>query len=111
MAGRKVEFEVAHEPLLVEQETDVSPREQVRREIALWGWFVGFIGAILLFGFWLTIPVFMVAFLRFQAGASWRMALLLGLGATAILVLAFEIMFRLEVHGGFLTEYLRALFQ
>lgn len=108
MAGRKVEFEVAHEALpVVESEADISPREQVRREITLWGWFIGLIGSILLLGFWFTIPVFLVGFLRFQAGASWRTTLLLGLGATAVLVLMFEVVFRLEVHPGFLTEYLR----
>ncbi len=108
MAGRKVEFEVAHEPLpVVEAEPEVSPRDLVRRELALWGWFLAFIAGILLFGFWPTIPIFLVAFLRLQAGAGWGRALLLGLGATAILVAAFEFAFRLEVHPGFLTEYLR----
>lgn len=111
MAGRKVEFDVAHTPLpAVETEPELEPREQVRRELALWGWVLGFIAGILLFGFWPTIPVFLVAFLRFQAGARWPRALLLGLGATAILMATFELVFRLEVHDGFLTEYLREQF-
>lgn len=108
MAGRKVEFEVAHAPLpAADAEPDIAPRELVRRELALWAWFLAFIGGILLFGFWPVIPVFLVAFLRVQAGASWRQALLLGLGATAVLVGAFEFAFRLDVHPGFLTEFLR----
>jgi hypothetical protein len=111
MAGRKVEFEVAHAPLpVVETEPLLSPREQVGRELALWSWFVGFIAGILLFGFWLTIPVFLVAFLRVQARAGWPRALLLGLGATAVLLATFELVFRLDVHAGFITEYLRERF-
>jgi hypothetical protein len=109
MAGRQVEFEVAHAPLpAVETEPEISRRDLVRRELALWGWFLAFIAGILLFGFWPSIPVFLVGFLRLQAGASWRTALLLGLGATGLLVGIFEFVFRLEVHQGFLTEYLRA---
>ncbi len=108
MAGRKVEFEVAREPLpIVETEPVISQRDLVRREVALWIWFLAFIAGILLFGFWPSIPVFLVGFLRFQARASWRTALFFGLGATALLVGIFEFVFRLEVHQGFLTEYLR----
>ncbi len=108
MVGRPVEFEVAHAPLpVVESEPEMAPREMVRRELILWDWFLAFIAGILLFGFWATIPVFLVAFLRVQARASWASALLLGLGATAVLVGTFEFAFRLDVHPGFLTEYLR----
>jgi hypothetical protein len=110
MAGQEVDFEVAREPLpFAETETVIPRRELVRREVVLWVWFIGFISAILLLGFWLTIPAFLVAFLRFQAGASWRVALLLGLGASAVLMWVFEMVFRLEVHPGFLTEYISQL--
>jgi tripartite tricarboxylate transporter TctB family protein len=112
IAGRKVDFEVAHEPLpITEAEPEIPRPELVRREIVLWVWFLGFISSILLLGFWLTIPVFLVAFLRFQAGASWRNALLLGLGASALLMYVFEMVFRIEVHPGFFTEYIRERLQ
>jgi hypothetical protein len=110
MAGRKVEFEIAHEPLPMGP-PELSARETVRRELALWGWFLAFVGGILLFGFWPTIPVFLVGFLRFQAGATWRTTLLLGLGATALLIGVFEFVFRLDVHQGFLTEFVRGRLQ
>ncbi len=106
MAGRKVEFEIAHEELpVVESEPQLSPHETVRRELALWGWFLGFVAGVLLFGFWVAIPVFLIGFLRFQAKSSWRLALILGIAATVILFLAFEKAFRIELHPGFLTEY------
>ncbi len=105
MAGRKVEFEVAHQDLPVEGEPHLSPRETVRRELALWGWFLAFVAGVLLFGFWVSIPIFLIAFLRFQAEASWRTALILGIPATIILFLAFEKAFRIELHPGFLTQY------
>jgi hypothetical protein len=40
-----------------------------------------------------------------QAKAEWRISVGLGLAATVILFLAFEKAFRIEVHPGFLTEY------
>ena len=112
MVGHKVNFEVAREaPPVVQIEPELSSSETVRRELAMWGWFLGFIGCILLFGFWIAIPVFLVSFLRFQARASWRLALPLGIGATALLFLAFSMAFRIEVHPGFITSYLQDYFQ
>ena len=78
----------------------------VRRELVLWGYFLGFIGAILLFGFWVAIPVFLVAFLRFQAKSSWRTSLVLGLGASLAFFFIFEKGLRVSVHPGFVTGYM-----
>ncbi|HEX2725061.1 MAG TPA: hypothetical protein VHN20_04495 [Beijerinckiaceae bacterium] len=112
MVGRQVNFEVAREPMpVVEIEPELSPRETVRRELTLWGWFVGFIAGILLFGFWVTIPIFLIFFLRLQARSSWGLALGLGLGVTVLLFLAFSIAFRIEVHPGFITGYVQDYFQ
>jgi hypothetical protein len=112
MAGQKVEFDVAREELpAAEAGPDLLPREMVRRELALWAWFLGFIAGVLLFGFWISIPVFLIAFLRVQAKAEWRMAIVLGVAATVILFLAFEKAFRIEVHPGFLTEYVSDRFR
>ena len=83
----------------------ISPEETRRRELILWGYFLGFIGGILLFGFWAAIPVFLVAFLRFQAKASWRTTLLLGIGASVALFLVFERGLKVQVHRGFVTTF------
>ena len=76
----------------------------MRREIIVWGYFLGLIAGILLLGFRIAVPVFLVAFLRFQAGASWRSALLYGgLGALAMYLL-FEKVLRVSLHAGFLDR-------
>ena len=112
MVGHQVQFDVAREaPPVVQIEPELSSRETVRRELAVWGWFVGFIGGILLFGFWVTIPVFLITFLRFQARSSWRLALALGIGAGVLLFLVFSMAFRIDVHPGFITTYLQDYFQ
>jgi hypothetical protein len=101
IAGRPVEFNAA---LPGADAPQISPEEQVRRELILWGYFLGFIGGILLFGFWVAIPIFLVGFLRFQAKSSWRTALLLGIGASIALFLVFEHGLKVQLHRGFVVS-------
>jgi hypothetical protein len=77
-----------------------------RREIIMWGYFIGVIGGVLLFGFLLTIPVFVVVFLRHWARASWRFALGLTAAASVILYLVFVQGLGVALHPGFVTEIL-----
>ena len=79
--------------------------EVVRREIIVWGFILALIGSILLFGFYISVPIFLVAFLRFFAKASWRMAILLPAGVSTFLYLVFTYAFRMTLHLGFITEY------
>ena len=103
IAGRRVQFELPSENAAY-TDTTRDPRETLRREIVVWGYFLALIAAILLFGFRITVPIFLVAFLRFQAGANWRNSLLLGgLGALTMYVL-FEKVLRITLHTGFLTD-------
>lgn len=104
-AGRQIQFEMPSENAMF-TEGDLDPKERVRRELIAWGYFLGLIASILLFGFRVTIPVFLIAFLRFQAGASWRSALIYGgTGALAMYVL-FEKVLRVTLHAGFVTEFI-----
>lgn len=104
-AGRPLAVDPALSALLEASEPQMSPQERVRRELVLWGYFLGFIGGILLVGFWVAIPAFLVSFLRFQAKSSWRTALLLGLGASIALFLVFEDGLKVQLHRGFIVSY------
>lgn len=81
----------------------------VRRELVIWAYFVGFIAGLLLFGFWVAIPVLIVAFLRFEAGTSWLAAVASSIVATAVLYGAFEVFLGIRLHHGFLTPGLLGL--
>jgi tripartite tricarboxylate transporter TctB family protein len=87
-------------------DTALDPGDRVRRELVVWGYFLALIAAILLLGFRVAIPLFLVAFLRFQAKATWRKALVLGIGAAVVLLLLFEKGLGVSLHTGFSTEYL-----
>lgn len=104
-AGRPLDVDPALVALLDTTGPQISPQERVRREFILWGYFLGFIGGILLFGFWVAIPAFLVGFLRFQAKSSWRTALLLGLGTSIALFLVFEYGLKVQLHRGFIVSY------
>lgn len=109
-AGRKVESEATTaQPSTMELEG--IPPNMVRREIILWSYFLGFVVSVLILGFWFTIPVFLVTFLRNEAGLSWIRALLAGLIGAGILYLGVAKGLRVDLHGGFLTEYLLDMFR
>ncbi len=104
IAGRRVQFDMPSENAMFTESTH-DERERVRREIVVWGYFLGLIACILLLGFRIAVPIFLVAFLRFQAGASWRSALIYGgAGALAMYVL-FEKVLRVSLHAGFITDF------
>jgi hypothetical protein len=104
IAGRRVQFDMPSENAMF-TDSAFDERVKVRREIIVWGYFLALIAGILLFGFRITVPVFLIAFLRFQAGTSWRNALAYGgLGALAMYVL-FEKVLKVSLHTGFLTDF------
>lgn len=75
-----------------------------RRELLLWGAFIGLIASLILFGFWLTIPLFLLAFLRCYAKESWRFSLALSAAGSAALALVFHLGLGVALHGGFVLE-------
>ena len=87
---------------LAAEEPEFGPKT-VKQEIVLWGYFLGFIAGILLFGFYVAMPVMLVTFLRREAATSMRFAFLLGGGATIVLYLMFGVLLRITLHPGFFT--------
>ena len=78
-------------------------RHTVKRELWMWTYVVAFIGGVLALGFYASVPVMLITFLRREARASWRTTLLLGIGATVVLYLMFAVLLQIRLHPGFLT--------
>jgi hypothetical protein len=109
ISGHRVQFDMPSENVIF-TESGFDEREKLRREVIVWGYFLGLIAGILLFGFHVAVPVFLIAFLRFQAQTSWRNALIYG-GLGAILMFAlFEKVLRVSLHAGFVTEFIASRF-
>ncbi len=103
IVGHQVDFEVAHEHL--PQVAELDPQQRFRRELVIWAYVVAFILGIVLFGFNLAIPVFLVGFLRFYGEVTWRNALLSGLAGALLIWLIFERILGMQLHEGLVTEY------
>lgn len=106
---RKVDLDIAHEKLtvVVKDRTDQGT-SQLQRELVLFGYFIGLVAGVILFGFWLTIPVFLLAFLRVHERDNWPFVLSLTLAAWLIIYLVFNRLLEISLHPGFVTEYLIA---
>lgn len=80
-------------------------RRRARREAAMWAYFLGLVGGILLFGFLVAVPVFLLAFLRHWARARWPLALGLVAAGSVICYLVFVQGLNVALHQGFATQY------
>jgi hypothetical protein len=101
--GHAVHFDVGD---LLAPEASLDPRERIRREAIAWAYFLAFIAGIVIFGFHIAVPVFLITFLRFRANASWIMTLGLTAVACFVLFFAFETLLHIELHKGFITEHI-----
>ena len=98
MAGAGIEAHVG------ETQGGAPDGRAIRREAALFGFLVALIARILVLGFWLTAPLFLIAFLRFHERESWRFTLALSAGGWLALYLIFDQALGILLHKGFLIE-------
>ena len=108
ITGRKMDFREAEgaAAMVVEE----SREGRGRREIIMWGTFLALIAGILLFGFWVSVPLFILTFLRFYAERTWRFSLLLTVIATTIFYCAFVLGLKVVLHEGFVVEAIKEHF-
>lgn len=100
--GHAVHFDVGN--ILMGGHEEITPREQLRREAIAWGYFLALIVGIIFFGFYIAVPVFLIAFLRLRAKASWLLTLGLTAFASFVLFYAFAHLLHIDLHNGFITE-------
>jgi hypothetical protein len=98
LVGHDVEF--AHAALI---DAPKDHKEEVRREVITWIYFLCFLGGILLFGFWVSIPVFLLSFLKERAGATWLKSITLTCIATTAFYFIFAKGLGVSLYTGMLT--------
>lgn len=104
--GGDIEIDIAQETLQVVAADRTDPStSRIHREMVFFGFFIGLVAGVLLFGFWLTIPVFLVIFLRLHERENWRFVLTLTGAAWLILYVIFDRLLSIILHPGFITEY------
>lgn len=108
ITGRKMDFSEAEGPAAVVVEE--APANQGHREVVMWSYVLGLIGGVLLFGFWISIPFFLLTFYRFFAQTSWRKAIVTAVLGTAGFYLAFVVALGAILHEGFVVEMIKERF-
>lgn len=78
----------------------------VRQELVMWGYLVAFVAGTLAFGFYVSIPVLLLTFLRRQAESSWVFTVVVAATATSVLYLMFGALLHIQLHPGFFTPWL-----
>ncbi|MBF9033048.1 hypothetical protein HKCCE2091_02260 [Rhodobacterales bacterium HKCCE2091] len=82
-------------------------RHAARHELAAFGWIAGFLVLAIVTGFYIAIPLYVIAYLRIHGGKPILVAAATGLGLVAVLYGLFEILLGYEVFGGLITgDYL-----
>lgn len=92
------------------EDPSVVGRTRSQRERLLWGYFYGLVLVVLLFGFWIGVPAFLVAFLRFYARESWRLTVTLALAAWAVMYLLLVVLLEQVLFEGLITGYILETF-
>ena len=108
ITGRKMDFRAAEGAAVVIHEDDAEQRG--RRELIMWLSFLALVAGILFFGFWISVPIFVLAFLRFYAERTWRFSLLLTVISTTIFYCAFVLGLKVILHEGFVVEAIKEHF-
>lgn len=74
----------------------------IRRELQLLGWWSGFIGGIVLFGFAIATPILLYSYLRFDSREPHWRALLVAAGGFAVVYGIFATLLSVQLWPGFL---------
>lgn len=101
---RKVEKEDVfnHEKAHADQPTDTGA--EMRLELVAYFWLLVLLGGLLLFGFLVTIPLYVLFYLRFQAQINWLKSALYGFGTWMFAYLLFVRLFEIRLYPGILIQ-------
>lgn len=85
---------------------DMAPltREEKKRELSVFAWFLGGVLLVYLLGFIVAIPLFLFLFLRFSARESWTICLALPAAVIAVVYMAFVYILMIPLEAGILFQ-------
>ncbi len=100
-AGFALRFRSAPKIGRLEEFSDSPERGTVQSELRMWRHFLVFVATLLVFGFYIAVPMMVFSYLWRQARVRWPYALVAAFGATAALYLIFAGIFRFVLFPGF----------
>jgi len=88
-AAARLEVHGIDMPDQIISETNVMPESKWRLEVKIIAWLVLLFFLILLFGFLITIPIFLLLFIKFQGRHGWKLSILCSLAVFAFIYTMF----------------------
>ena len=103
---QKIELDIAKEKLevLVEDHSIVA-KSRFRREILLFSYFFFLAALNLAFGFWIALPIFLFAFLRFYGRETLRLSVMITVLTWAVMYLILVVVLGQFLFEGFITQF------
>ena len=93
--GEPMDFQVAR------------PKDGARRSAVAIGWMLGFFAAIVLLGFPLAVPLFVLLYLRLQGGEGWVVSIVTTAAVWGFFYGLFDRLLHLPFPAGWLLSFLR----
>jgi hypothetical protein len=86
------------------KEARASDGSDFRLELITYFWLGALLAGLLLFGFLISIPLYILFYLRFQAQVTWFKSALYGVASWAFVYLLFVRLFEIRLYEGLLIE-------
>jgi hypothetical protein len=80
--------------------------DTVRRTLAATGWILAFFAAIVLLGFPIAVPLFVLLYLKLQARGGWVLSLVMTLAIWGVFYGLFDLLLHLPFPAGWLLTWL-----
>jgi hypothetical protein len=87
-------------------EGDPEIEGATRRMLVAAGWILGFLAAIVLLGFPIAVPLFLLAYLKLQGGEGWALSVVITAVAWAVFYGLFDALLHLPFPSGLLLDWL-----
>jgi Tripartite tricarboxylate transporter TctB family len=81
-------------------------KETLRRTFAASGWILGFFAAIVLLGFPIAVPLFVLLYLKLQAREGWVLSIVMTVAIWGVFYGLFDLMLHLPFPAGWLLTWL-----
>ena len=85
--------------------TEASDPPAARRTLVTIGWILGFFAVILLLGFLVAVPIFVLLYLRLQGRESWVVSIAMTLAVSGLFYGLFDLMLHLPFSAGWLFSW------
>lgn len=89
------------------KKVELSSQELRRRELMAIGWLLAFLGLIVLTGFLVAIPIFILVFMRLYGREGWRLSLGLAVLLLIFVYMVFEIILGSDLYQGLILETIK----